>query len=770
MASVFPVFIGITGKRRLSEAPDRAEAVERSVRARLASVFDHIERLLPHTPKILLTGLAAGADLLAAQEVLKAGPLGKLRSNWLVVAALPFDEALFREDFTPEEWTAYEEVARDPRTRRWVLPELATSTGQAARATHLMRASATEEDKELRRRHYEQVGLWIADTANVLVAVMPAGEQPEKVGGTARIVAHRRGDPLDATAAEVLAVSSVLSARNELQRPASGFVWLIDPAREEKTGTLPVRVLAPHDEEYVASTGPMVLLDQSLALLSRARHLERDRLERAANSAPVSTWPNERDPASVLAESFRSLSAPANRASEISRNAFGLLAGLFLASFVLFEVFAKFLFDRPGILALYIVFLTLTIGLYFLARQREWQPIAEDMRAIREVLRVQLAWWRSGLGQRVFDFYLQGADRELARVREGVRNLVVMAELCCPGVPPLTNWKPVFDPDDRKPFHAGMRIADHPEDWVGSQLYYFRQRRHQREAKHRFIEELSWILFVTSGLLALLLCAWLFPTGKEWLSTHGLMGGLASHMAIAGTVAGIAVAVACWWGFSRVHRELDLGSGLGLAAAYGLTSAAALWIALHGMAVIALVGEDPLGMTALLPLIVLAAVGATFGGYWLARVLRDTNATRPVQTVMALGAIVTLTLAVISIASKFSAHFGHVESEELVRERGVLAEYMTILIIAFLPAMAGALRFVAEKMAVEAEARSYRDALEWFERADRLLSEARPGEGRPEADARARDIVLKLGILALGESQQWLKSRRERPLSPLIGG
>ncbi len=164
------------------------------------------------------------------------------------------------------------------------------------------------------------------------------------------------------------------------------------------------------------------------------------------------------------------------------------------------------------------------------------------------------------------------------------------------------------------------------------------------------------------------------------------------------------------------------------------------------------------------------ALGTTLGGYWLPRMLRDTNTTRPIQTVIALGAVVTLTLAVMSVASKFSTHFDHVHLQHLDRDRGVLAENMTILMIAFLPAMAGALRFISEKMALEAEARSYRDALEWFERADRLLSELRPGQGRQEADARARDVVLQLGILALGESQQWLKSRRERPLSPLIGG
>lgn len=769
MASPVPVFIGITGKRRLSESPERAEEIERSVRARLAAACDHIERLLPNTPKILLTGLAAGADLIAAQEVLRKNLEGATRRNWLVLAALPFDEALFKEDFAPEEWAAYEEVVRDSRTRRWVLPALSTSSGVAAQSAQLTRAATSEEDRALRRKHYEQVGLWIADTANVLIAVMAGDEKPGKVGGTARIAAYRRCGIPDAIAGEIIAASSLLAPKSELQRPASGFVWLIDPAREEKTGPLPVRVLAPHDEEFGTAANPRVLLDGSLSLLRRACHFERSN-RHMRTSDPVSTWPSEKDPASALARIFTRLGEPANRAAEVSRNAFSLLAGLFLASFLLFEIFAKFLYDSPAILALYVVFLSLTIGLYFLARQRNWQPIAEDGRAVREVLRIQLAWWRSGLGQHVFDFYLKGADRELGQVREGVRNLVVMAELSCPGVATQTNWKQVFDPDDRKHFHPGMRIAEHPRDWIGSQLYYFRQRHEQREAKHRFIEELSWILFVTSGLLALLLCAWLFPIGRIWLSTHVPMGSLPSQLPIVVTVAGIAVSVTCWWGFSRMRRELDLGAGLGLAAGYGLASAAALWVALHGMAVIALVEKDPFGMAALLPIVVLGVLGAALSGYWLPLVLRDTNTTRPVQTVIAVGAVVTLTLAVMSVASKFSTHFDHVHLQHLDRDRGVLAEYMTILMIAFLPAMAGALRFISEKMAMEAEARSYRDALEWFERADRLLSELRPGQGRQEADAKARDVVRQLGILALGESQQWLKSRRERPLSPLIGG
>jgi putative Mn2+ efflux pump MntP len=371
-------------------------------------------------------------------------------------------------------------------------------------------------------------------------------------------------------------------------------------------------------------------------------------------------------------------------------------------------------------------------------------------------LRVQLAWWHAGLKQRVFDFYLQGADRELARVREGVRNLVTMAELSASGAGSHTDWKQVFDLGDRKPLPAGGHIADHPRDWIGSQLAYFELRHRQREARHRFTEALSWILFLTSGLLSvLLLCGlWL---GKRHMLPPVLASEHADPVGATALVVGsIAFASACWWGFAKARPTPDPVVRIGLATVFGLFAAIALGVALRSMAVTA---SDPHWLAP-----ALLVSGMVYGGYWVARVLPDVNRTHPAKTAAAMGAILMTTLGLLAVASRFSDHFGHHPNTDL------LTEYMAILVIAFLPALAGALRFVSEKMAVEAEALSYRDALGWFEKAARLLTEARPGQGHPEADARARGIVLHLGKLALQESQQWLKSRRERPLTPLIGG
>ena len=55
-------------------------------------------------------------------------------------------------------------------------------------------------------------------------------------------------------------------------------------------------------------------------------------------------------------------------------------------------------------------------------------------------------------------------------------------------------------------------------------------------------------------------------------------------------------------------------------------------------------------------------------------------------------------------------------------------------------------------------------------RAEReLAAGADPQTGAPADQARARELVHELGCLALEENEAWLKSRRERPLTPVVG-
>src|SRR5207244_2611817 len=90
------------------------------------------------------------------------------------------------------------------------------------------------------------VGLWIVDTANILLAVMDAKESAEKIGGTARVVACRRSGRPDAAARAVIEASDIpLAPRPDLVRPPQQYVWLIDPTGETPDDGFPVAILPP---------------------------------------------------------------------------------------------------------------------------------------------------------------------------------------------------------------------------------------------------------------------------------------------------------------------------------------------------------------------------------------------------------------------------------------------------------------------------------------------------------------------------------------------
>jgi hypothetical protein len=87
-----------------------------------------------------------------------------------------------------------------------------------------------------------------------------------------------------------------------------------------------------------------------------------------------------------------------------------------------------------------------------------------------------------------------------------------------------------------------------------------------------------------------------------------------------------------------------------------------------------------------------------------------------------------------------------------------------------LSAAAGAWRYLTERLNIEAEALEYRNARGRFERAERCLAKGSdPTTGAPANEEAARRLVYELGFLALTENEAWLKSRRERPLTPVVG-
>jgi hypothetical protein len=96
---------------------------------------------------------------------------------------------------------------------------------------------------------------------------------------------------------------------------------------------------------------------------------------------------------------------------------------------------------------------------------------------------------------------------------------------------------------------------------------------------------------------------------------------------------------------------------------------------------------------------------------------------------------------------------------------------MVLVIAVTLLAIAGAIRFIAEKLAWEAEARAYQEAHDRFEYG--LVRLAAIDALSLDVDAKCQRkgaIVRELGIRALAENEAWLRAHRERPIEPLLGG
>jgi len=89
-------------------------------------------------------------------------------------------------------------------------------------------------------------------------------------------------------------------------------------------------------------------------------------------------------------------------------------------------------------------------------------------------------------------------------------------------------------------------------------------------------------------------------------------------------------------------------------------------------------------------------------------------------------------------------------------------------------ATAGAVKYISEKIGIEAEAHGAAEASIIYVRARHALDtvDGDLAQGLidlPEAHRRREQVVLDLGQYALTETESWLRSHRERPLHPPIG-
>jgi hypothetical protein len=482
MTERVPILVGITGKRDL-------KGQDESVRDRLRTAFDTLDRETPNAPKVLLSGMAIGADTIAAE-------LALARRDWLVAAVLPFDAETFFEDFDGAALATLETLLADPRVKTCALPPLANPyTGQPCTREELR--NTVNAANPLRVMHYEQLGLWLAHAATLLIAVLPKDEHPDQAGGTARVVQYRLSGRPDAVATRVMEASAAVAPPLPLDITSLGPVWLIDAPGEEISGPPFAAHLSESDRG--ASTGLRDSARRLRSSLVMAHGFDRLAWLSGKTALPF-VWPAEiDDPIGVVGAIHAEIERIQGRHKRRLVSSSYALAALFwlaVSAFGLVEL-ARYATGNLSLwaLACYLVLAAAAVVVHWAIDRHRWQRITEDYRGVIEALRVQRAWWQAGLaspGDQVDRHFLSTAPLPFLYVRQAVRAIVHWARLSTAPHPPKSDWREVYD-------------RENPDCWIRGQIDYFRRRADERKRAVARANMLSWEAFFAAQFLAALL-------------------------------------------------------------------------------------------------------------------------------------------------------------------------------------------------------------------------------------------------------------------------
>jgi hypothetical protein len=418
-----PLVLGVTGHRDLS-ALDRP-AIESAVRA----LFQQLTQERPHTPLLLITPLAEGADRLVARVALEFGAE--------LVVALPFPLHIYERDFADDASRAeLRELLDHPRTvRRVTIPAIVANP------------SLPVTDPDTRRNlQYALVGAYVARHSAILIAIWD-GVASTAVGGTADIVRFRSTGTFHLSADCRWLLSTVPDPfgipHDRIDPPAVGPIYHIPTT-------------TPADAHFLVPDGSTLRqLDVRRAFIDRfnRRASVVARRHPSADALGAATHPD-------LAPLRNAFALADTLALRTQRQLYGVLFWLFAGVFVavgFFEVYAH-LADATNdagyrLLVPYLGFLAAADLLYLAARSRRTQDDFQDDRTAAEGLRVLYYWRLAGVTLSAADYYLRKQRDELAWIFEAIRAWGVRTE-------------PVADPTaaDRSTIES---------QWIGGQLRYF---------------------------------------------------------------------------------------------------------------------------------------------------------------------------------------------------------------------------------------------------------------------------------------------------------
>lgn len=459
--------VSVTGHR------DLVAGEEDRLREQVRWFLRHLVDEYPDLQVEVLSGLAEGADQLVAGEALALG--------LPVTGVLPLPISEYRKDFA-DGGAAFDALLT--RCEIITLP--------------ILDGDDPSTDPEARDRHYAQLGVFLSNHCQVLLALWD-GKPGGQLGGTGSVMTYHLTAVMPGM--DLGDASPNLLANNE-----NDLAYHIVCSRDRADGA-PEPPLAPGERYWVTSyfgrqSGQHMPFEYDL-MLDRLGEFSRDLQRR---------WVEVTADARGLLDEAPDLPTPSGAAfadrlyamadwmavhyqKKFSRGLF-LGYALAVAMGVVFIVYSEFIEQWP----LAVLFMALFIvGFVFHAvgERREWHRKYLDYRALAEGLRVQVYWNLAGVvksrsAEFAYDNFLQKQDVDLAWIRHVMRSASLRRDRNSAPDPRWVPW--VID------------------QWVGDQaagegqLGYYAAKSKARAATYRRTELFGqlalWTGIAMAGLLA----------------------------------------------------------------------------------------------------------------------------------------------------------------------------------------------------------------------------------------------------------------------------
>jgi len=459
--------IGVTGHRDLVEG-------ERSALAyRVRALFESLSASYPDLDLELLTGLAEGADRLAARVAVEMGIP--------IVAVLPMDPSEYEQDFTTEE-------------------SLAEFRSLLANAQRVISLPSHSGNSALHRdSQYAQLGLFISNHCQVLLAIWD-GKPSDAVGGTAQVVQYHLTGLMEGYSGEVSPASLLADNENDL-------VHHIVCSRD-RSGGVPAKGLSSLETAWFSSRRggerSVVIPEAYRMQLDRMQRFtldwnEKESIVRSHSSSLLEGKPNLEIPtgASHTDDLFQvadGLAIHYQRRVNSSLRAMHILAVLMGLVFLVYSEF-----NGPGYMVLTFLGLFFAgVVVHIIGSSRDWHRKYLDYRALAEGLRVQFYWNLSGVVNTdsagfAYDNFLQTQDVDLGWIRHVMRQASMNRVR---GQDPETGW-------------VNWVI----EQWIGEpaggqgQLSYYSHKQVHNTSRFRRTRILGNLCLWTGIIIAVLLFA-----------------------------------------------------------------------------------------------------------------------------------------------------------------------------------------------------------------------------------------------------------------------